>query len=98
MKLAITMLFLLSAMAFAEPEKEPLPADVLAFIKQSDMCDHFRGEEPYDEERRMFLEQNMTELCTGSDRRLAELKAKYLGNDSVQAALAGYEVDIETAQ
>lgn len=98
MKLAATIVLLLSGMAFAEPEREPLPADVLAFIEQRDMCDHFRGEEPYDEERRVFLEQNMIELCTGSDRKLAELKAKYLGNDTVRAALAGYEVDIETGQ
>lgn len=95
---ATTLLLLLSGMAYAEPEKQALPADVLAFIERRDMCDHFRGEEPYDEERRAFLEQNMTELCTGSDRSLAELKAKYRGNEPVEAALGGYEVDIETGQ
>lgn len=56
---------------------EPLPADVHAFIKQRNTCDHFRGEEPYDEERRVFLEKNLIEFCTGSDRQLAELKQKY---------------------
>src|SRR3546814_15652218 len=35
-----------------------LPADAQAFVEQRDLCDHFRGEAPYDEQRQPFLEQN----------------------------------------
>jgi hypothetical protein len=36
-----------------------LPADVLKFEERRNLCDHFRGEEPYDKERRKFLEENL---------------------------------------
>lgn len=98
MKLSAVILVFLSGIACAAQVESPLPADVQAFVEQRDLCDHFRGEEPYDEERRLFLEQNMIELCTGSDGQLAALKQKYRGNEAVQSALAGYEVDIETGQ
>ena len=71
------------------------PADVSAFIEQRDLCDHFRGEEPYDEERRKFLEKNIVELCTGTDRKLADLKEKYRGNSAIIERLFLYEEDIE---
>ncbi|MES2027180.1 MAG: hypothetical protein V4448_16645 [Pseudomonadota bacterium] len=41
------------------------PADAARFIERRDGCDHFRGEEPYDEERRKFLLDNIATLCTG---------------------------------
>ncbi len=53
------------------------PADVRKFIDRRDGCDHFRGEEPYDEERRQFLNKNMKNLCTGTDKHLTQLKRKY---------------------
>jgi len=85
----------LRTQASAEPA---LPADVSAFIENRDLCDHFRGEAPYDEERRQFIENSITELCTGTDAWLAALKLKYFGNALVQSALAGYEVDIEAGR
>lgn len=72
-----------------------LPADVVTFRERRDLCDHFRGEDPYDEERRKFLAENLEKYCTGTDRELASLKAKYRDRDAVQKVLAEYEESIE---
>ncbi len=72
-----------------------LPADVAKFKERRDLCDHFRGEDPYDEERRKFLEDNLRRYCTGTDRELASLRAKYNDNEAVLTVLSGYEVNIE---
>jgi len=72
-----------------------LPTDVLKFKERRDLCDHCRGEEPYDKERRKFLEENLKKYCTGTDRELPSLKTKYKNNEAVLKALADYEVKIE---
>lgn len=78
----------------AESQKD-LPSDVSAFVEKRDLCDHFRGEEPYDEERREFLIKNITKLCTGTDNELARLKEKYKDNSAITEKLSSYEEDIE---
>ena len=77
------------------PGTSELPAEVVAFVKQRDGCDHFRGEEPYDAERARFINERLEALCTGTDRRLAELRARYRTRADVTAALAGYEDAVE---
>jgi len=72
-----------------------IPDDVGIFIKKRDLCDHFRGEPSYNDERRKFLQQNMIELCTGSDLELSNLKGKYKSNKHVIKLLSVYEDDIE---
>ena len=71
------------------------PAEVERFIDRRDKCDHFRGEEPYDEERGEFLHRRMVEFCNGTDKQLAELKQKYQGNKAVTERLNRYEPFIE---
>jgi hypothetical protein len=73
------------------------PSDVASFIERRDGCDHFRGEEPYNEERRKFLHQRILELCVGTDKQLALLKKKYRGNKTAIAKLNEYEPSIEAA-
>jgi len=72
-----------------------LPPDVAAFVERRDLCDHFRGEDPYDEERAAFLKENIERYCTGTDAELARLKDKYSGDKAVMDILNGYEDDIE---
>ena len=79
-------------------ELTALPTDVKAFVEKRDGCDHFRGEEPYDEERRRFLDENIKELCSGTDKALAELKNKYKDNANVIKQLSLYEENIEITQ
>lgn len=73
------------------------PPDVAAFIERRDLCDHFRGEDPFDEERRRFLQQQTLQLCVGTDQRLAALKKAYRLNSAITAKLNAYEASIEAA-
>src|SRR3546814_16281981 len=89
------IIVLLFVVACSGSTERLLPADAQAFVEQRNLCDHFRGEAPYDEQRQQFLEQNIAALCTGSDARLAALRHKYLDHEAVQAVLLQYAVDIE---
>lgn len=75
-----------------------IPEDVALFRERRDLCDHFRGEEPYDEERRAFLEANLARYCTGTDAELAALKSRYRDDEAVMELLSGYEENIEGAR
>jgi len=79
-------------MALAQPQ---WPADLARFIERRDACDHFRGEDPYDQERREFLNQKMTALCVGTDEELSRLKSKYRNDQRVVSKLNEYEAQIE---
>ena len=78
-----------------------LPRDVQAFIGQREGCDHFRGEpwdpgeQPETKERREFIFKNIKELCTGTDKRLADLRRKYQNNARVIDRLKNFEDKIE---
>lgn len=74
---------------------EPFPREVTRFMVGRDSCDHFRGEEPYDAERRAYIAENVAILCHGSDAMLAMLRRRYGNDPSVIAALHGYEDRIE---
>jgi hypothetical protein len=80
----------------AAADAPPFPDEVTSFMVDRDGCDHFRGEEPYDTERRAFLQENITELCTGTDARLAQLRRRYADDPDVIAALGNYEDRIES--
>ena len=74
---------------------DPLPPEVLAFKNQRDSCDHFRGEEGYNAERRDFLAKALARSCAGTDRALADLRQRFTANAAVMAALKDYEDRIE---
>jgi hypothetical protein len=73
----------------------PLAAEIVAFQKKRDACDHFRGEAPYDAERAKFLAAQLAENCAGTDRLLADLRSRYANDADALAALKGYEDKIE---
>ena len=70
-------------------------SDVAEFNERRDLCEHFLGEEPYDEERRKFLEEKLKKYCTGTDKVLSSLRTKYRNNKTVLKALADYGENIE---
>ncbi|GAB2514441.1 hypothetical protein [Lysobacter humi (ex Lee et al. 2017)] len=77
------------------------PADVRAFVEDRDACDHFRGE-PWpetdsdaDRARRRALVEGVRTACAGTDRRLADLRARYRDDARVIALLAPFEERIE---
>jgi len=81
----------------AEKEYVPkLTGDVEKFKERRDLCDHFRGEDPYDEQRKKFLEENLKKYCTGTDKELASLKAKYKNNKTLMKVLEKYDEKIES--
>ena len=72
-----------------------LPQEVVEFKERRDLCDHFRGEDAYNDERGKFLAEGMKKSCVGTDKELALLKKKYSNNEAVLKVLADYEVAIE---
>ena len=99
MKRLTLLTTLLAATAIAAATE--LPSDVQSFIDDRDGCDHFRGEpwdtgnEPEVKERREFIFKNIKELCTGSDRRLSNLREKYRSDPRILDRLRDYEDTIE---
>jgi hypothetical protein len=93
----ISIIALSINIAFAEEILIQLPKDVSDFIEKRDLCDHFRGEDPYDDERRVFLEENISKFCTGTDLELLKLKDKYIKNQSIMDVLNHYEEKIEAS-
>src|SRR5438309_1883473 len=79
----------------ASVESSRVPDDVAQFVDRRQTCDHFRGEEPYNAERRAELEEATEKYCRGTDRELASLRSKYQGNATILKVLDEYEKDIE---
>jgi hypothetical protein len=91
---ALPCLVLLLGAAAAEAG-DALPPDIRAFQKDRQSCEHFRGEEPYDAERKRFIDAALARYCAGTDQRLATLKRKYASNKAALKALSPYAVKIE---
>jgi hypothetical protein len=66
-----------------------------AFTTRRDLCDHFRGEEPYDVARAREIAAKVKRYCTGTDRELRRLRKKYAHNPRVLQRLSQYEVSVE---
>lgn len=81
MRILLTVL----CMALSACAHGSLPGDVTRFIEQRDACEHFRGEfpDPPDPGRVKELVKMVAENCTGTDTRLAELRARYQANAAV---------------
>ncbi|MEI8326206.1 MAG: hypothetical protein WCH44_12745 [Betaproteobacteria bacterium] len=97
MKNAAPLILVIAAPLLAQAG-DVLPADVAQFVQRRDLCDHFRGEEPFDAERRAFLAMRLREFCTGTDRQFEALRAKYQDNEDVMSKLNTYETKVESAQ
>ena len=72
-----------------------LPAEVEAFRRTRDLCDHWRGEDAYDEARGAEIARGVAATCTGTDAALARLRQRYRGDGAATAALAGYDDQVE---
>ena len=95
-RFALCTAIALSARAsVAQAGTHGLPADVAGFVEQRDLCDHFRGEDPYDAARAAEIKAKLAANCTGTDKKLAALRKKYAGNRKVMKRLSGYEARIE---
>ena len=77
------------------------PHEVRAFLDQRETCDYFRGE-PWPEgdsadalARRKELTDAMKTSCSGTDKRLAELRVRYRGNEDINRVLAAFDSSVE---
>ena len=68
-----------------------LPDDVTKFMENRELCNHFRGEEPYDDERRAFLYKSVMKICKGTDKELESLKEKYKEQSEIMSSLSIFE-------
>jgi hypothetical protein len=77
--------------------EDRLPADVARYVQQREGCDHFRGEipDPPDKQRMREVEREIRKLCTGTDKKLQQLKGKYAKNQAVMKRLNEFEENIE---
>ena len=66
-----------------------MPADVRAFLERENTCQHFAGEEAYDEERRVELEAADERYCQGRERIFADLYARHHEECALREALIG---------
>ena len=98
MKSLLVTLLVLSQLVLADTR---FPSDVQLFSETREGCDHFRGEpwsqgdKPDWKERRDFIFKNIEELCKGTDKQLAELRAKYRENPAVIERLRRYDDHVE---
>ena len=79
----------------ARPDWCQWPREVRIFADRYDACQHFRGEEPYDSERRRFLEKSVYQTCTGNDERLRKLRSAYAGDAEMMRVLNEFEMDAD---
>ncbi len=77
-------------------QSSDLPEDVVKFLKRRKGCEHFRGEEGYDEARSRFIAEKLKTLCTGTDAELATLKRRFSAEPKIMAALGPFEEMIES--
>jgi len=62
---AIVVAVWLIAMPVHALTEEPVPPDVQAYLERRRACEHFIGEEPFDEARRRFLQLRILQTCSG---------------------------------
>jgi hypothetical protein len=95
------VLFTFLLLAFCNAGASELPSEIQSFIDDRDICDHFRGEpwdsgnEPDVKERREFISKSIKKFCTGTDKRLFNLRQKYRNNQDVIERMSDYEDAIE---
>jgi len=64
------------------------PEDVKCFVDDAAMCEHFAGEEPYDNERKKEIIEGLMKYCTSAQNRMRVLKRKYNDLPDVRKILA----------
>ncbi|WP_376096663.1 hypothetical protein ACE7GA_05295 [Roseomonas sp. CCTCC AB2023176] len=73
-----------------------LPPEVAAFVERRGRCDHFRGEDSEDAERRAEIRHLLRENCAGTDAELRRLRERYRDGAPAEA-LRGFEDRVEPA-
>ena len=71
-----------------------LPDDVADYLEREASCEHFRGEFPYDDERKAFLEKTMSDLrCQDLSFDRSILSKKYICQSYASADCSAVELN-----
>jgi hypothetical protein len=95
MNRAVLASILTIATGLCQAEPAPFPRDVREFLAIRESCDHWRGEEAYDEERKAEIARATCETCQGTDAKLAGLKRKYRTDARIIEKLSEFDPKIE---
>src|SRR5574343_1594699 len=95
MNRAALMSLLILTVGLCQAEPATFPRDVSEFLSTRESCDHWRGEEGYDEERRTEIARATCDACQGTDAKLAGLERKYRTHANVIAKLGEFDPKIE---
>jgi len=95
MNRAVLASILMVATGLCQAEPAPFPRDVREFLASRESCDHWRGEDGYDEERKAEIAWATCEACQGTDAKLAGLKRKYRTNARIIEKLREFDPKIE---
>ncbi len=82
-------------MAWAE---EPIPTDVQAYLERRRACEHFIGEEPFDEARRRFLRLRILQTCSGINEQGQATRELHRDNPKVLKLLEAHSEPIVLAK
>lgn len=102
MRILFIFAILVFGVSSAGADSDALPPEVQEFVRDRDLCEHFRGE-PYEGnspeqiKRREFVIKSLEIWCPGTDTRLAALKKRWKNNVDVMKHLDKYEERIEGA-
>jgi len=66
---------------------ENVPTDVKCFVENAMACEHFAGEEAYDEERGKEIENGLMKYCIEAQKQMKVLKEKYNARTDVHQIL-----------
>ncbi|GLH67167.1 hypothetical protein [Geothrix edaphica] len=66
---------------FTQRLNEVFPSDIAVFIDRYRICQHWLGEDAYDEERGKDIERGITENCNGLKELESQIQIKYKTNE-----------------
>lgn len=72
------------------PDLCAMPADVQALVERQETCEHFAGEEPYDDARRRELASAIARYCTGNEKRASALLERHRRDARITRWLRDY--------
>ncbi|MBP7394449.1 MAG: hypothetical protein KA945_11515 [Zoogloea sp.] len=93
--LCLTALLLVGMMQAGPAFAARLPDDVARFVERRERCDHFRGEDSDDPQRRAYIALKQQRYCKGVDFELRRLKMRYRQDFRMRRLLKSYETPIE---
>lgn len=77
---------------------EDAPQELVDFANRRKVCDYFREETPFPDQRERQLEvaAGIKTFCSGTDRELSNLRGKYGADPAISERLAEYDAVIES--